>query len=338
MWFGLGGGTLVVVAMTLAIGVPVYRQQCAIRDIARLGGTCSTKHTAPEWARGMFGEEVVRRFEPVWTVFFQEVDLHDEDLSVLARVPHVERLWLYGLPLTDKAFAQMRQLRSLRELELVSLPITGEGFADLQTGPPIESVFVFDCPLTDSGFRELTRLPGLKKLSLLSGGRPGDAPVRITDARLAQLAAIPSLTELTIDAGEIDDRRLATICAMRGLTHLTLHNPDITDAGLLELSRLTRLERLSLDGARGISDGGLGGLGALHKLWSLDIKGTCIGDDGLRRIAGFRDEESPDHEDFRPLHVDVSNTLVTDAGVRDFKSRSRELSVRAGHLRPWWGE
>ena len=56
---------LVVVAVGVLVGVPVYRQQVAIREIDRLGGGGETRSGGPQWLRDIVGDEWMRGFDAV---------------------------------------------------------------------------------------------------------------------------------------------------------------------------------------------------------------------------------------------------------------------------------
>ena len=49
LWIGLTTVVLVVVAIGLRIGAPIYRQQVAIREIEVLDGSIRTEPTGPRW-------------------------------------------------------------------------------------------------------------------------------------------------------------------------------------------------------------------------------------------------------------------------------------------------
>ena len=56
---------LVVVAVGLHFGFPIYRQQVAIREIERVGGSVETRDGGPEWLRDQVGAERMKLFDEV---------------------------------------------------------------------------------------------------------------------------------------------------------------------------------------------------------------------------------------------------------------------------------
>ena len=78
---------------------------------------------------------------------------------------------------------------------------------------------------------------------------------------------------------------------------------DIGDADLIEIGRLTRLERLDLSGTS-ITDAGVAHLRGCDALRDVNLSWTATGDGALRALAG------------RPhLHTFRSGNGVTDAGI-----------------------
>ncbi|MFN0053430.1 MAG: hypothetical protein ACKV0T_14700 [Planctomycetales bacterium] len=49
LWCVLATVMLIVVALALQFGVPIYRQQAAIREIERLGGAVDVSDGDPAW-------------------------------------------------------------------------------------------------------------------------------------------------------------------------------------------------------------------------------------------------------------------------------------------------
>src|SRR5262245_2417071 len=69
LWIGSVAGVLVVVAVGLPIGVPVYRQYVAIREIEEVGGRVETYARGPKWLRRQFGDcQWMKPFDEVVSV------------------------------------------------------------------------------------------------------------------------------------------------------------------------------------------------------------------------------------------------------------------------------
>src|SRR5262245_8096366 len=63
LWIGLATILLIVVAVGLHIGVPIYREQVAIREIERLGGYVQTEQGGPKWVRECIGDQRMKLFD-----------------------------------------------------------------------------------------------------------------------------------------------------------------------------------------------------------------------------------------------------------------------------------
>src|SRR5437879_6523126 len=65
MWIGLATVLLIGAAIFVRVGLPIYRQHLAIREIERLGGYVETRPRGPEWLRDWVGNERFRLCEDV---------------------------------------------------------------------------------------------------------------------------------------------------------------------------------------------------------------------------------------------------------------------------------
>jgi len=95
---------------------------------------------------------------------------------------------------------------------------------------------------------------------------------RVTDARLAVLAKLPSLESLSLDSDSMTDRGLACIEKLAHLETLWLRGSQISDAGLVHLEHLPALKTVDLSGLP-ITDAGLVHLDGLTKLESVQLEG-----------------------------------------------------------------
>ena len=83
---------LVVVAVGLRIGVPIYRKQAAIREITRLRGKVRQVACGPEWLRKRIGEERMKMVDEVDRVDFSSTQVTDAGISALERLTGLPRL------------------------------------------------------------------------------------------------------------------------------------------------------------------------------------------------------------------------------------------------------
>ena len=100
---------------------------------------------------------------------------------------------------------------------------------------------------------------------------------------LAQVAHLPYVTTLHLDALPVTDDNLACLEKIANLRDLGLSQTEITNAGLLELARLQRLRRLDLSQTN-TSDVGLKHLHALTNLKFLELDGTRVTESAIARL------------------------------------------------------
>jgi beta-lactamase regulating signal transducer with metallopeptidase domain/DNA-binding beta-propeller fold protein YncE len=151
-----------------------------------------------------------------------------------------------------------------------------------------------------SAARSLAQLVNLKSLDLYY--------VDIDDASFAELAPLVQLEELDLTHTRITDQGLQTLAHFPQLSNLYLHRfPDwfipeqLTDEGVPWITRLRRLEALSISGK--ITDKGLGQIAALPRLKQLDLLNTEITPAGLAAL-----------EDSSVEHLTLSAGLI-DVGL-----------------------
>lgn len=141
------------------------------------------------------------------------------------------------------------------DLDLTGPEITDKDLTRLKALRHLEILSIDSCPITDEGVREIVQLRTLRYLSI-------SGPVNITDASFNYLGKIRSLEALSI-AG---------------------FPPKITGRNIEKLSDLPNLAVLNLVCCLEISDQAVEGLTRLKQLRNLDIRGTPISEQGVRRL------------------------------------------------------
>ncbi len=107
---------------------------------------------------------------------------------------------------------------------------------------------------------------------------------------------------------EVTDAALAQVAALGDVLWLNLAGTKITNDGLAQLAGLKSLEKLHLE-KTGIGDAGLEHLKGLENLVYLNLYATQVTDAGLKHLAGLKK--------LRRLYVWQSQ--VTDAGIAELK-------------------
>lgn len=244
LWIGVLLTMLIILGAGLSLGLPIYREQVAIREIQRLRGIIRQSACGPQWLRKSLGEERMIWIDAVDRVDFEYAQIADSDLACL------------------------RGLRDLRELELRSRGLTGAGVVYLKDIPNLQSLSLgWELPASELIYlEELTRLQELRLF--------GPA---VTDAGLAHLRPLTQLRTLTLSDRHITDAGIAHLKGLVELRRLRLSDTGITDAGLEHLKGMSKLEYLALD-RDDISDAGLSHLLGLSNLRELYLGGTRVTD------------------------------------------------------------
>ena len=216
-------------------------------------------------------------------------------LMPICRLTGLQILGLHGTGVTDKGMEQLRELRSLRALELgEELSIRNQGLAVLKDLPNLEYIDL-GTGATDAGFKHLGQLSGLRWLRIRTG--------RIWGPGLAELANLPRLERLCIwGTSEISDRHVKYLESLTHLKSLTLWGvaDRLTDAGLASIGNLKSLEELYFIRTNPrFTPAGVAHLRDLKNLRKVDFaqawagpEGTYYGDEVPRQLAGMPNLES----------------------------------------------
>jgi serine/threonine-protein kinase len=157
---------------------------------------------------------------------------------------------------------------------------------------PVVSVDCTGLKISDADLVHLEALPELEKLFLF------DTP--IGDAGLSHVRKMSHLKYLGLSKTGVTNAGLEPLRALPQLEELWLDRTSIGNAGLSHLEGLTRLRRLHLGGTR-ITDAGLPHLKGLVQLRVLELRETRIGG-GLRHLRGLIEMQS----------LDLGNTRIED--------------------------
>src|SRR6266446_1332594 len=79
LWVGVAAPVLLVVAVILRIGVPIYRQQMAIHQLEKLSARFKTEHGGPDWLRRWLGNERMKLFDHVVAVSLLTMESSETD-------------------------------------------------------------------------------------------------------------------------------------------------------------------------------------------------------------------------------------------------------------------
>jgi len=92
--------------------------------------------------------------------------ISDEDLSRLAALPDLERLFLNFTDISDAALVFVARANKLTDLRLAQTHISDAGLAYLAHLENLQSLDLFGTNITDAGIEHLAALPNLKRIDL----------------------------------------------------------------------------------------------------------------------------------------------------------------------------
>lgn len=179
---------------------------------------------------------------------------------------------------TDEELQKLRDLKSLKTLQLIQTQVTDAGLKELKDLNNLRELRLDATQVSDVALKELKNLKSLRMLGL-SG-------TQVTDAGLKELKELKNLQELRLGGTQVTDAGLKELKGFKELRTLGLAGTQVTDAGLKELKDLKELQDLRLDGTQ-MSDAGLQELQQLKELRQLNVANTKVtrtGADDLQKI------------------------------------------------------
>ena len=233
------------------------------------------------------------------------------------------RLDLSGSAIAEDAWKEMRQLTSVRylnlaqtnirdahlsnlasmvelqSLDLDATKITDEGLATIGKMQSLEMLGVEQNPISDAGLREILRLKEIRVLRLHGTNITHDGLRQLNGMNLLRLTIPSSLMDdeglkLYLQAIQLPDELVLTgswRLTDHGLQHLPLETVElnlegggITDAGIPALAKLTRLQSLRLTNTT-VRGRTLNRLSSLPHLRLLSLSGCPVDDDALKPIG-----------------------------------------------------
>jgi Leucine-rich repeat (LRR) protein len=275
------------------------------------------KHLAPLtslqklrfYVNGKLGDEAAIHLSALKSLRELTANLESTDrgLEAVATLPHLESLTVDGdHGVTAAGLAHLWQMKSLKDLDLRSCPLTDDHLAKMKALSNLERLSLSSTLVTGNGLWHLKDLPKLTALSINFGdhrhsdyfsARPHLGHLRdlkqLTDLRiqgdglinddLQHLSGLVRLNRLTIHEMLIDDKAAIHIAGLTSLQELDLENAVLSDIGLRYLGNLQNLEYLNLRGH--FTDRGLEHLRSLKSLGRAYLSSPYLTDEGVAALA-----------------------------------------------------
>ncbi len=309
MRFSLRTALLLLTLLCAALGwwvVRAERQKAAVAAVREAGGRVhytlefdskgyfakNPQPWAPAWLRDKFGEDL---FITLDGVYFERRETDDK--------------------IVERLVPKLRQVASLRWLELRDSSITDAAMHDIATLTQLKRLFIRSSAddsaprtqITDMGLAQLKSLRKLRHLSL--GG------CTIDGSAFEHLGALRHLELIDLRETDFNDAAARHLPQFPYLTCLNLWKTRVTDAAAGEIAHLGRLEELYFWDNK-LTDAAAAELAKLTRLKVLDLSGTQFSDAGVRELRTL--------SELQEMRLD--NTLVQDACVDEFP-KLRDLQV-----------
>ena len=157
------------------------RQQSAIEEIERIGGTVSLEIEIfrPLWLAD-WGIETERHS---LIVDLEGTEISGDGLDLISSLTNLQKLILNNTAISDDALKHLRGMTSLRILWLDGTTITDNGLQHVRHLTNLQVLDLNNTEITDDGLKHLTGLKSLKSL-YLSGTQTTDNGVKILQQAL----------------------------------------------------------------------------------------------------------------------------------------------------------
>ncbi|MCA9111809.1 MAG: hypothetical protein KDA52_17785, partial [Planctomycetaceae bacterium] len=206
---------------------------------------------------------------------FNDPGITDAALLTLRQMQTLRYLDLHGVPITNDGLQQLAGLTKLKRLSINNTQVTGEGLVHLANMQKLEHLYFYD-RIDDETVKNVSRLKGLKNLS---------CNLEVSDKGVAELSTLPLLEQLSLSSPTVTDASMKLIAGMPGLRTLWFQHCPITDRGLSILRNNSNIEHLMIRGTEATT-ASLRSLMTLPNLKSLDLSLEST-------------EETPQWEDLR---------------------------------------
>jgi serine/threonine protein kinase/Leucine-rich repeat (LRR) protein len=216
--------------------------------------------------------------------------------KMLVNLKDLQSLRFVNLNYTSVTDAGLKHLASVTSLTSVSAwgtSVTGTGFGAFPPESRLDFISLYCAPVNDRGLESIARLQNVRRLCLIG--------VHVTDDGLMALKRMPKLIDVSLNSTNVTNRAIANLNEITTLESLALNDVPISE---VNLDRLKRLRVLLLEGTA-INDDCMEHLGAIVTLEELVLGHTKVTDAGLTELEGLTNLTA----------LALPNTKVTAAGV-----------------------
>jgi len=219
LWIGVAAVVMAMLVIGLKIGLPIYREQTALREIQRLGGSIVMHPRGPAWFQRLVESERLNDLAgPTFMQVFSTVDfirLPPDSLTW----DHRFRGWYagsrpYADPPTvdDVTLACITGVPGLRQLDLSCTNVSDVGMEYVSRLRNLDALYLDGTDVSDASGPLFARLAQLKTLSIVHSN--------VTAAGLFQLKALPMLEVLLVDDAQLTPAGMRQLAVFPSLKHV----------------------------------------------------------------------------------------------------------------------
>jgi Leucine Rich repeat len=248
---------------------------------------------------------MLERLPSLQRLYVQREALTPADVASIGSVDSLTGLTLASDALTDESLSQLAGLSHLKRLTIVSQRVTDEGLAHFVGNSSLQSL---DLQSTRAGGSGIEAFPRLESLALGPFTDNGD---------LESVSRLPHLKELILTDSRISDDGFRHLGSLQSLEVLYLSGPHaVTDEGLEVLGDFDRLVQLTLHGQH-FTFAGLRSVADSTSLVELELRGGGLDDAGLDAFVP--------PPSLKVLRLDY--TSISDEGFDRFERRCPEVEL-----------
>ena len=179
--------------------------------------------------RGWVVRDADRLGNPVVSACFREIDVTDEDISVIAAFEEIESLTIANtkVQISDSTVKLIATLKTLKRLEIYEVNLAGISLDPLRELPKLEGLLLAGTSISDEDAGPIGKLEHLKLLNL--------ACTKITDKCLEGIAKLAVLEELVLVGTGITDDGLILLSPLGHLKLVWVLDAKVTNQGARKL-------------------------------------------------------------------------------------------------------
>ncbi|MBN2476529.1 MAG: hypothetical protein JXB62_18085 [Pirellulales bacterium] len=265
----------------LAIAVPYQRESddkrfCVFR-LARLPNLEVLSIEARIQAGDLNSLQTMHRLR---VLALRRSDVDGDALQYVRDLTSLEEIDLTSVPLSNDDLAYFKRLRNLRFLGLSDCGLDGRALPYLHDLECLERLdFASDRPVSENQLRQISGLQSLRSIELYGCRIPGEA--------LIHLARLQKLEEVGLgDNPLVSDDDLECLTTLASLRVLDLRQCGLNGKGLQHLSTMQTIRRLALQHNPLISES-LRYLANLRQLEELDLRGIQLAPAAVEHLAAL---------------------------------------------------